>query len=141
MTITSQNLSRLVASVLITLTAAVIFAGIAWEFSGDAPGLVIALGVWVVLVALVWLWLWRGQRSAALRALPIAAAFAPTIVAPAPIIAFPLPASLALPLLVASAFTSPSERLGSIFVQAVLAVLSLGVVWLVGFLVMRRRQR
>ena len=128
---------------LITLTVAVVFSGIAWEFSGDAPGLVIGLGIWVVLVVLAWLWLRRGdhRRSAALRAVPLALAFAPTFVAPGPMIAFPLPASLALPLLLASAFVSPSERLWSLVAQIALAAGSLSVVWFVSFLTIRHRQR
>ena len=128
---------------LITLTVAVVFSGLAWEFSGDASGLVIALGIWVVLVVLTWLWLRRGdgRRSAALRAVPLALAFAPTIVAPGPMIAFPLPASLALPLLLASAFVSPPERLWSLVAQIALAAGSLSLVWFVSFLTIRHRQR
>ena len=142
MTLTSQRLSRVVASVLVALGLAVVFSGLVWEFWGDAPGIIIALGVWVVLVVALWLWLRRrDSTNLALRAVPIAAAFAPTIVSAGPMFAFPLPASLALPLLMLGAFVSPPERLGRLVAELTLAASSLAVVWVVSFLVIRRHQR
>ena len=157
MMLTSQFLSRFVSSALLFATLGYYFSRLHRGYDGRFPTQQIATGLWFLVVAHVWIWVWPiasfrsihstadARRRAAVRAIPIAFTFAPTLLYPGTMFALPLPASLAVFLFVAAGLFEPHSTISQswtlVLIPLLLSIASLVAIWFVSTCIILRVQR